>query len=205
MQRLPFRTLRGKVTCFYSTRVAIPKMHLIEDCPGLEKTSADAIGVHTFSDVVAMALDTESRPCRMCALASVLKTVGSATFRPDERRVLVTCTSQPAPDRVDGNPFRFDYRAATGSGQERLVKLARQLRWQTLASPVGVVATMAMTQTAADVLGRNLRTAVLDDAPVGPVPAARVEVFWTLASDTPPEIDETSVTELWRTASLLSS
>jgi hypothetical protein len=154
-----------------------------------------------------LADETIGRPCRMCALEAVLRTVLQPARVRDRRRGLrfgptqtVTFTSLPATnvDRRQSTP--------TPSGQARVRRLARSLGLATTELPgTGVIASGTVARRGVPVLLNNLHGCVLDG---GPADAVTLECFWTLVGDLRKRGDDTTdrelLTELWTSARLLT-
>lgn len=205
-RRYPRRRLTGAVTVHYSTRPKYPKLHLVEDCEGLEATPPEARDAATFHSVRSLATTDWARPCRMCALESVLITCGDPKPA-QERKVFVTFTSQATPRNPDASPLSFDWHAATDSGIARLRRLARRLNLSVTGSCSGPVAYGMVNEDAAAAIAGNLRTVVRHD--VVDVPSeAMIATLWTLLGDNPPELAEILGEEVdldpWTAARLLS-
>jgi len=194
------RVLRGPIEVSYSVWAPAPRWHIDPECQGLERTPPEARGTRIFTDAFALGGSEEGRPCRMCALESVLRTTLRPWRLPRNDLRLVTFTSQPLPNALTDSPL------VTPSGERRVRRLARALRLGTTSLPgVGVIAYGNVNRHAAPVLAANLRTHTLGRA-VSRVPAETVECFWMLAGESP-DADLASVTgryELWRTARLLT-
>lgn len=198
--RYPFRRLRGPFDMYRSGRASHAKLHLLRACEGLSRVPDEAVVAETFSDVEEVLRIRDIRPCRMCALSSLVITACLAnTGGPNVR---FSVTSQPSPVRVDGNPLSSEYRKATPSGALRLTRLAKRLGWSTTATALGPVAVGTANAMAVDFLARNLRTVALPEE--GEVDLAAVELFWTLAADSPPEAGgDLEFPQLWAVASTL--
>lgn len=205
-RRYPRRRLHGPVPTLYSQRVKFPKFHLVADCDGFTATPDEARATRVFTDATAAGIAEEGRPCRMCALESVLISVLDP--KPTrERDVLVTFTSQANPKNPDASVFHFDWFNATPSGSARLRRLARRGRLSVTSTCSGPVAYGLVSEAAAAVLARNLRTVVIGASDAIPR-ASTIEVLWTLLGDNPPELAEAfgeiSGMNPWEVATLLT-
>lgn len=203
------KRLKGRQSVTFSSRAAVPKLHLDPECEGLERTPEEARTTEEFSTTFRLAKNPQSRPCRMCTLASVLRTVCDKQLRRNDDRVIVSFTSQASPDRVDGDVWRDEYQKATESGAERLRLLAEAMNWQTVNTLAGPAAVAELSRSAAEVVAANLRCVTLPVAKLDEVSTRRLEAFWTLSSDNPHEQRAdgergTAVARLWEMAGYLT-
>lgn len=199
--RYPFRRLRGPIVLYRSSRAAEPKMHLLRACEGLARVPDEAVVAEEYPGLGEVLALQDVRPCRLCALSSLI--ISACLEKDCGPPVAFTVTSQPSPMRVDGNPFSSEYRKSTESGARRITRLARRLDWSLATTSLGPVAAGVAGQAAVDFISRNLRTVALPHADAN-LPA--VELFWTLAADTPPEAGgELAFAELWAMAERLLS
>lgn len=199
------RVLRGQVTVHHSTRVRFPKLHVDPACEGLERTPEEARATLRFANAEDLAGFDGGRPCRMCTLEPLLRTLLTT---PTGDRALVTFSSQPNPLSPDGSVFTYTWDAATPSGEARLRRLARSADLRPVGTPwCGLVVVGLVPTTAVQALVRNLRCHVLDPSPTLPSSEA-VETFWALISDAPPQLDaaldQAPRLEHWRTALALA-
>lgn len=200
------RILRGKVTVEYSTRVLFPKLHVGSDCPGFETTPDEARSPLMFTSVSELALFRDGRPCRMCALEPMLRTLLTCGAGPAE---LVTFTSQPNPMSPESSVYSYRWGAVTQSGTRRLSRLVRDTKLETCQTPsCGPAAYGMVPAEAADALRWNLRTHTLPTQARIPQRES-IETFWALINDAPPQLDAAAgaanVRELWLAAVALTS
>ena len=204
--RYPRRRLKGPIAAMFSARAPFPKYHIVDDCEGFASTPSEARLTRVFGDVVELGTFSEGRPCRMCALESVLVSVLDP--RPHtERDMFVTFTSQANPKSKDASVFHYDWLHATESGTRRLRRLGRRGNLALTGTCSGVVAYGFVSKDAADVLAANLRTVVIGH--LAHLPGApTIEVLWTLLGDNPPELSEAlglnTDLDPWEVATLLT-
>ena len=181
------RRLNGSVTVWFSSRIKYPKLHLVRDCEALLTTPDEAVGTSEFASVFDLAITTVGRPCRMCALESVLLTV----LHPDRRRsgqpVFFTSSSQANPLNPDAGIRSFNWSKATESGEARLQRVARRSALPTTRTNAGIVVWGWTDQRGAAALAANIRTVVRPDHN-GDVNSSIIEIAWSLLNDTPPEL-----------------
>jgi len=195
----PYKTL----TVTYSARVTFPRYHLDPDCAGLERTPTEARTSRRFSGAYKLGEDTDGRPCRMCALEPTL--IAVCKPRGNASRQLVTFTSQPSPDSPDTAMATYKWSVASESGQARLLRVAAALGLESTHAPgCGQVAFGAISRRSVPILGRNLRTWLLD-GPASEVTTDAVETLWTILSDTTTASRAGAQDSLWRAAKLLSA
>lgn len=185
---------------YRSMRASSPKLHLVRACEGLSRVPDEAVAAETFESAEEVLRMQDVRPCRMCALSSLIITACSLNVGGPQ--VHFSVTSQPSPGRVDGDPFNSEYRKATPSGALRLTRLAKRLGWSMSTTPLGPVAVGTASAVAVDFIARNLRTVALPEAEHLDMPA--VELFWTLAADNPPEAGgDLEFSQIWEVAATL--
>lgn len=132
----PRRRLDAPLTVFHSSRLKYPKLHIVEDCDGLARTPEEARAQTTFTSVLEAATVDWARPCRLCALESVVITLGDPKGSPT-RDTYVTFTSQASPRNQDASPLSFHWFDSTDSGVARLKRLARRLRLDVTGTKIG--------------------------------------------------------------------
>lgn len=196
--------LSGEIEVVYSNRLKFPKYHVNPDCEGASATPEEARGRKTFESATYLGLDSEGRPCRMCSLESVLRTVFAD--HPGPEKVFVSFTAQENPRNPDVDVFSFNWSAATESGQRRVRRLARRGGLSVVRTTAGSTAYGYVNRAVADVLAHNLRTLVRETAKEVP-DAAVIECMWALLNDDPPELAEqlnrSTNLDAWETARLL--
>lgn len=171
-------------------------MHILRQCEALSRSSESRIVAEEFASAADLASLRGTRPCRMCALSSLVITLCE---KPSGTPVKFTVASQASPHRVDGNPYTSEYRRASDSGAQRIRKLGRRLNWEVTETAIGPVAVGEGSPDAVQFLSDNLRVARLPhDADTNP---ETIETFWVLAGDNPPEAGgNLNLTDLWRLA-----
>ena len=203
-RRYPRRRLRGEVTVWYSERLPYPKYHFVRTCEGLERTPDEAVGERVFPDVFDLALDRDGRPCRMCALESVLVTALDRRKWIGAADVFVTSTSQANPRNPDSALARFEWGQWSDSGAARLRRLARRAGLTVTATVAGPVLWGWTDARTAACLAANLRSCVRTGVEPGSLDDAVIEIAWALINDCPPELaelrGETSAIDAWDTA-----
>jgi hypothetical protein len=190
VRRYSRRRLDGPVTVTFSARVRYPKFHITDECEALEATPEEARDIVTFDSAMDLGLSSEGRPCRICTLESVLVTVLDPRRRHDEQRdgakVFLSFTSQANPSNPDSDIVNYSWAKATASGQARLRRVARRTRLATTVTSSGIVAYGLVSEAAADVVAKNLRSVIRHAAAV---PGGEVlECLWALLNDDPPEL-----------------
>lgn len=191
------------VTACYSIRASMPKMHLRDDCTGLERTPEGMRAYRDFDSLWQLLEEPHTRPCRVCSLADCLVWAVQSEGIPS-RGELVTFSSQPAPEAFDGNKLSFAYEKVSDTGSARLFDIASRLSLGTTRTLIGPVAFSRLTARAAAAVEANLRTLRLGQSRGELPPAQAIEVLWTLSVDTPPELSGQPVQSLWNTARLLA-
>ena len=146
-----------------------------------------ALAPMTASDL----LQSESRPCRLCALELSLDL--AATTGPG--RTPVAFSGQPAP--ADEGVQQFDWHEVSATGRARVSRIAERMGLATVGTEVGPVAYGHVNRVTARLLTRNLRSYSLPAelawcaarAAAGSARADHaVEVYWMLRNHRPPEV-----------------
>jgi hypothetical protein len=200
------QVLRGPITVEYSTRLGFPKLHVDAGCEGLASTPEAARATLRFSSSEDLAAFEEGRPCRMCTLEPLLRTLLRAGAEP---AVLVTFTSQPNPSSPDDSVFSYNWGAVTASGTKRLIRLARAGGLEVCQTPsCGPAAYGLVSAETARALAWNLRTHTLIGSEAVPSREA-IEIFWALSNDTPPQLADATadapLLDQWQIAVALTS
>jgi hypothetical protein len=186
------KLLRGEVQVTHSLRLDEPSWHLDPACPGLERVPEEARGQRVFADVFALGLTEDGRPCRMCCLERLLRTVLPA--RRGRAAVYATLSGETA----DRGPFPgFD--PPSENGVRRLLRVARHTGLRV--NPAGTATFLHgwVNQEGLAIAERNLRTyriPVEEDE-------ESLSVFWALLRDEP-GADRERAEQLLATARLLS-
>jgi hypothetical protein len=209
-RKLRSKRLPGPIVAYRGVSTQYPKLHLDPNCKGLERvTLKETIFFDGITELVNQTGDepwspgVHCRPCRACALESVLYTVlGPKSLYVNDTSVFVTFTSQASPDDPGTKLHRYRWRTATPSGQKRLGNVAKRAGLSTTHSPSGLVAYGFVPTRALDTLTRNLRTKVIPGVTQLPAPSV-VETFWAFENDAPTELGE-QTHDAWQTASLLA-
>jgi hypothetical protein len=140
------------------------------------------------------------KPCRLCALESVLRTV-LRRGRGKAEEVFLTFSGQSAVEDIGDIG---DQPAASIRAQRRVRRLAKDLRLSTTDVPgVGVVAFGRVNAQGAGVLEGSLRTYRLSRGEEIESLRDVIECFWALAGDGRAE-DARGSREAWETARLLN-
>lgn len=191
----------GRVAVTSNRYAKLPRYHFDVTCPGLENANWDLQDTRTFRSVSEMFEQGIGRPCRACALEpALIRYLRSPHTRASKRRAtvpgrlaVVTFSSQSNPN--EANPYKYRYREATPSGAERLVRVARELDLPVVDTAAGPVTWTRLTTTAADALGKNLRTIVAPPHVELPEPTT-IQALWSMLVTSPPEIDGWT-SEVW--------
>jgi hypothetical protein len=146
-----------------------------------------------------MELDgTVRKPCRLCALESVLRTV-LRRGRGKAEEVFLTFSGQSAVEDIGDQP------TASIRAQRRVRRLAKDLRLSTVnVHGVGIVAFGSVNAQGAGVLEGSLRTYRLSRGEEIESLRDVIECFWALAGDGRAE-DAHGSREAWETALLLNN
>lgn len=216
------RLLDGPIDVVYSLAQTFPRLHIDDACRAFETVPETSRHQITFVDVYQLGLAESARPCRVCALESVLYTVlhdDTQTGIPNavanagvndtrfgcHELVFFTTSPQPCPVRQDSSLARFKWTDSTDSARERVLRLGARCNLEVCHSVIGPVLYGTRTRRSAQVVRMNLRTSIAPTATVEN-PEVTVSTLWTLLNDNPPElVDEfADATALWQTATMLS-
>jgi hypothetical protein len=188
---------RKPLRVWYSGRVRFPKFHLVAECGGLDNVGADWRETRRFASALALLRSDAGRPCRMCSFEPLMAAVAGAPSLRRGRRVLTEFSGQPNPN--EDSPFRYQWKAVSESGAQRLERIAELLDCSVARTVAGPVAFGYLPVTLSQVLSRNLRTIVCPTAGHHPE-RFEVEVRWALLSETPPERDVEVSLDAWTVA-----
>lgn len=191
----------GGITTWASLRARWPKYHLDPACVGLEPVPEEARGTQRFASLLALAKvsDTElrGRPCRMCALETVLAHAWARPSMQAGPQVAVTFSSQ-------GNPYEpmtwnaeYEWGTVTESGAARLQRLAAHCGLEVVETAVGPVAHGVLPRRFARVLAANLRLYEVGELAASP---EQIMVFWSLATDAHDGCAPADAADAWRVA-----
>ena len=168
------------LTCWYSTRTALPKYHLDPVCTGLDRVGPTWRGETQFASPLALTRDRAGRPCRHCALEAALGATWVAPWTHVGRTMLVTISGQGNPAEPSVGWETYVWSAVSETGAARLARLASLFGLRVDETCVGPVATGWVSARFAKLLERNLRCYELAGDRSGSLHPLQLQVFWSL-------------------------
>ena len=211
------RLLRGPIDVYYSTAQSFPRMHLDERCSAFEQVAATAKHMITYAGAYELGTVDSARPCRVCCLESVLRTVlhpqwgkehpstALNEYADADLEVFFSTTAQPCPERPDSSLSGYKWGDSTDSGRARIMRIAERSALGVAQTIIGPALYGIREQRVVWVVQMNLRTAIAPSVVTDNADGV-VSTVWTLFNDNPPEMNRQNMNpvDLWATASLLA-